>query len=72
MPAIPGTVPEAGDHPAGCPFRPRCPLRLDVCRTQEPTLAAVGSGLAACHRSAELRGDGRLSVWAGTAGGAGP
>jgi oligopeptide/dipeptide ABC transporter ATP-binding protein len=71
MPAIPGAVPEAGNRAPGCPFHPRCPLRLDVCRIQEPALAAVGSGLAACHRSAELRGDGRLSVWAGSAAGVG-
>ncbi len=41
LPAIPGTVPEAGDRPPGCPFQPRCPLRLDLCRREAPRLEAV-------------------------------
>jgi len=67
LPAIPGTVPEPGDRPPGCPFHPRCPLRLDVCQTDEPALLPAGPGLAACHRSDEVRGDARLPIWAGTA-----
>ena len=62
--AIPGAVPEARDRPAGCPFHPRCPLRLDLCEAREPELAPAGSGLVACHRSDQVRGDGAL-IWIG-------
>jgi oligopeptide/dipeptide ABC transporter ATP-binding protein len=71
MPVIPGSVPEAGDLPPGCAFHPRCPLRLDVCRTEEPPLTASGQALVACHRSAELRADPRLPVWAASTAGVG-
>jgi len=69
LPAIPGSVPEAGMRPPGCPFQTRCPLRLDLCEQEAPPLEAAaarhdatGRHLVACHRSAELL-DGRLSVW---------
>jgi len=69
LPAIPGSVPEAGERPPGCPFQTRCPLRLDVCEQEAPRLEAAGAQhdatgrhLVACHRSAELL-DGGLSVW---------
>ena len=69
LPAIPGSVPEAGERPAGCPFQTRCPLKLDLCEQEAPPLEAAGpqhdptgQHLIACHRSAELL-DGRLSVW---------
>jgi peptide/nickel transport system ATP-binding protein len=62
--AIPGAVPEARDRLAGCPFHPRCPLRLDLCEAQEPELAPAGSGLVACHRSDQVRIDGAV-IWAG-------
>jgi oligopeptide/dipeptide ABC transporter ATP-binding protein len=74
LPAIPGSVPEAGERPSGCPFQTRCPLRLDICEREAPRLEAVpiktaaaqhdatGRHLVACHRSAELL-DGGLPVW---------
>jgi peptide/nickel transport system ATP-binding protein len=69
LPAIPGSVPEAGERPTGCPFQTRCPLRLDICEQEAPPLEAAGAQhdptgqhFIACHRSAELL-DGRLSVW---------
>jgi oligopeptide/dipeptide ABC transporter ATP-binding protein len=71
MPAIPGTVPEAGRLPAGCAFHPRCPLQVDLCRTREPALTPAGAGLAACHRSAELLAADRPPVWTARAAGAG-
>jgi oligopeptide/dipeptide ABC transporter ATP-binding protein len=46
---IPGSPPQAGSLPSGCPFAPRCPLAADLCREQEPQLEAHnGDGAAAC------------------------
>jgi oligopeptide/dipeptide ABC transporter ATP-binding protein len=42
--------------PDSCPFAPRCPHVLDVCRTARPALEATPDGvLVACHRWRELR-----------------
>lgn len=36
--------------PSGCPYHPRCPLALPLCRETEPVLLDDGSGhLTACH-----------------------
>ncbi|HEX5598245.1 MAG TPA: ABC transporter ATP-binding protein [Micromonosporaceae bacterium] len=55
---IEGTPPAMVDLPPGCPFAPRCPMRIDVCEQTEPELVlmpASGNGHhAACHRSAEI------------------
>jgi peptide/nickel transport system ATP-binding protein len=53
-----GTPPSLLNLPPGCPFMPRCPLAEDLCREQEPSLVAVGTGLhaAACHFSDRLEG----------------
>src|SRR4051794_15378345 len=53
---IEGTPPSLVDLPDACPFVPRCPLAIDVCRAREPALAPVGRSaqLAACHRSEEI------------------
>lgn len=45
--AIPGTVPNLNEFPAGCRFAPRCPIADAKCR-QEPLLEAHDAGLAAC------------------------
>jgi oligopeptide/dipeptide ABC transporter ATP-binding protein len=46
---IPGSPPEAGSLASGCPFAPRCARVADICREQEPPLAAHnGDGSAAC------------------------
>jgi oligopeptide transport system ATP-binding protein len=47
---IPGTPPDLLHLPAGCPFAPRCPNVLGVCRTDMPPLEAVegSSHRAAC------------------------
>jgi peptide/nickel transport system ATP-binding protein len=52
---IEGTPPSLVSLPAGCPFRPRCPLAVEVCRT-EPALASTDRPAhdAACHRSMEI------------------
>src|SRR5262249_42074609 len=41
-----------------CPFAPRCPYALDICRTERPALDVTPSGtLIACHRWRELRSE---------------
>ncbi|GAB4166869.1 MAG: ABC transporter ATP-binding protein [Thalassobaculales bacterium] len=48
---IDGVVPDSRDWPAGCRFRPRCPLAADAC-AEPPPLADLGGGRsAACWRS---------------------
>ena len=52
---LPGDTPRTGSTPPGCPFHPRCPLAIDVCRTTVPPLQAVASGRqVACHRAGEV------------------
>jgi peptide/nickel transport system ATP-binding protein len=49
---IEGNPPSLADLPSGCPFAPRCPLVIDLCRTTEPPLERIGElgHAAACHR----------------------
>jgi oligopeptide/dipeptide ABC transporter ATP-binding protein len=55
LPQIAGTPPDPVHVPPACAFAPRCPIALDVCRTDRPALLEVGAEhAAACHRSAEL------------------
>jgi oligopeptide/dipeptide ABC transporter ATP-binding protein len=52
-----GEVSAMGEKPAGCRFRPRCPLGRDreICATQEPPLTERATGSwAACHFPGEL------------------
>jgi oligopeptide/dipeptide ABC transporter ATP-binding protein len=47
-----GDVPSPRNPPAGCPFHPRCPKVMDVCRTVVPPLkppARDPSRTVACH-----------------------
>lgn len=39
---IPGSPPDMNDLPPGCPFAPRCPLRMDVCALREPQYTDLG------------------------------
>jgi oligopeptide/dipeptide ABC transporter ATP-binding protein len=41
---IEGTVPPAHLVPPGCPFEPRCPLRVEDCRRALPALVEVAPG----------------------------
>ncbi len=40
---IEGTPPSMVALPAGCPFRPRCPMQQDVCAEREPELLPIES-----------------------------
>jgi peptide/nickel transport system ATP-binding protein len=56
---IPGSPPSLIDLPNACTFAARCPLVIDRCREEEPSLLEVLPGhKAACHRSGELEGVG--------------
>ncbi|MFC5822893.1 dipeptide ABC transporter ATP-binding protein [Nonomuraea insulae] len=59
---IEGNPPSPAALPPGCPFAPRCPMRIDACEEAEPPLSEVGEGhRAACIRWEEVgpRGTGR-------------
>jgi peptide/nickel transport system ATP-binding protein len=55
---IEGSPPSLINLPRGCPFTPRCPMRIEKCEQMEPellVLSASGDGhAAACHRSNEI------------------
>jgi peptide/nickel transport system ATP-binding protein len=41
--------PDPLNPPPGCPFHPRCPDAIEVCRVEMPPLVDTGHGVAACH-----------------------
>ncbi len=55
---IEGSPPSLVHLPSGCPFWPRCPLRIQKCVEVEPALLPIpghdASHRAACHRSDEI------------------
>ncbi|HEX8081953.1 MAG TPA: ABC transporter ATP-binding protein [Jatrophihabitans sp.] len=53
---IEGSPPSLVNLPTGCPFEPRCPISVELCRTTEPPLADTDrpAHQAACHRSLEI------------------
>jgi peptide/nickel transport system ATP-binding protein len=55
---IEGNPPSVVHLPSGCPFWPRCPLRIEKCLEIEPELLPIQghdpSHRAACHRSDEI------------------
>ena len=68
LPQIAGTPPDPVAVPPACAFAPRCPIAVDLCRTERPSLLEVHPGHAsACHRSAELAAGLSLSWEAGGA-----
>ncbi|MEO7795511.1 MAG: ABC transporter ATP-binding protein [Thermoanaerobaculia bacterium] len=54
LPAIPGQVPAADRLPAGCVFEPRCPARIERCRSERPAWVELGGG-AECRGGRCLR-----------------
>jgi len=46
--AMPGSPPDLVDPAEHCPFAPRCPKVMDVCRSKMPPLEDHGGRLAAC------------------------
>jgi peptide/nickel transport system ATP-binding protein len=54
---IPGIVPALTNLPPGCPFAPRCPHAIDICRREFPPYEEKQPGhWAACWRSKEIYG----------------
>ncbi|HET7357448.1 MAG TPA: ABC transporter ATP-binding protein [Nocardioidaceae bacterium] len=54
--SIPGNPPRLDQKLVGCPFAPRCPKAMDVCRREEPLPLAIGTGhVAACHLNSPAR-----------------
>ena len=52
---LPGDTPHAATPPPGCPFHPRCPLAVEICRTSVPQPRTVAPGRqVACHRGDEV------------------
>ena len=56
LPTLEGSPPSVVNLPPGCPFVPRCPMAIEVCRRIEPELAPTTSiaHVAACHRVTEI------------------
>ncbi|MPM41915.1 Oligopeptide transport ATP-binding protein OppD [bioreactor metagenome] len=46
---IEGLMPDPLDLPSGCPFHPRCPQCMDVCRTVVPGVLDDGGHRVMCH-----------------------
>ncbi|HSE40784.1 MAG TPA: dipeptide ABC transporter ATP-binding protein [Acidobacteriota bacterium] len=45
-----GELPTPINPPSGCYFHPRCPVAIDRCKTEEPSLREITPGhFAACH-----------------------
>ncbi len=55
LPAIPGQIPSLRERPPACVFAPRCPLAIEICRTERPSLDKTSTGRQIrCHRWAEI------------------
>jgi peptide/nickel transport system ATP-binding protein len=39
--SVPGSPPSLADLPTGCPFHPRCPHAMDICRQKMPSFTQV-------------------------------
>jgi oligopeptide/dipeptide ABC transporter ATP-binding protein len=46
---IPGTVPDLVNPPTGCPFHPRCPYVMDICKTKIPPYFSEDGVDVACY-----------------------
>jgi oligopeptide/dipeptide ABC transporter ATP-binding protein len=63
LPTIPGTVPDPLHREPGCPFAPRCPEVMDVCRRVEPALLPLGpTRKVSCFLHHPADGEGRAAA----------
>lgn len=46
---IPGRPPDLTRIPKACPYAPRCPEAIEICRQVKPPLVPMWDGKAACH-----------------------
>ncbi|HSV96708.1 MAG TPA: oligopeptide/dipeptide ABC transporter ATP-binding protein [Spirochaetota bacterium] len=44
-----GEIPSPENPPTGCPFHPRCPNLMEVCRHEYPAIRRIGGATVACH-----------------------
>jgi peptide/nickel transport system ATP-binding protein len=52
---IPGSPPSLLNPPVGCPFHPRCPFAMDICKVQMPPVREVRPNHeVACHLYSEV------------------
>jgi oligopeptide/dipeptide ABC transporter ATP-binding protein len=49
-----GETPDAVRIPSGCRFHPRCPIAIDVCSTEDPSLRRPAAARSPQHRAACL------------------
>lgn len=52
-----GRPPRLSNLPPGCPFAPRCPAAIDICRQVEPEIISAAADMprgSACHRRDEI------------------
>jgi peptide/nickel transport system ATP-binding protein len=60
---IEGNPPSPAALPPGCPFAPRCPMKVDACDDEEPPLTTIAGGRqVACIRSREIEFKGLTSA----------
>jgi peptide/nickel transport system ATP-binding protein len=58
---IDGSAPSLGNRPMGCVFAPRCPIALERCHAEKPTLEITDEGhTVKCHRWREITVDPNL------------
>ena len=51
---IPGAPPDLRHPPPGCRFAPRCPVAMDICRSEVPAEVRLAGGVrVACHKYPE-------------------
>ncbi|TVS01830.1 MAG: ABC transporter ATP-binding protein [Rhodobacteraceae bacterium] len=56
LPAIPGSLPDLTDPPAGCIFRDRCDMATEICAREAPPRVTVTPGRwSACHHAKAVR-----------------
>ncbi len=57
LPSIAGNTPNPLDMPPGCPFHPRCPKVMDICRSVMPATVNISDvHAAACHLFVNTQG----------------
>ncbi len=61
-----GEPPSPMSPPDGCPFHPRCPLRIDRCVEAYPEFAVFGEQRSACWRADEVPGAWKARAASGT------
>jgi oligopeptide/dipeptide ABC transporter ATP-binding protein len=49
-----GETPDAVRVPSGCRFHPRCPIAIDVCTVEDPSLRRPNAAQSPRHRAACL------------------